>query len=171
MILTILNDDGVVGIDKVFRSVDLSALDPNIHAVQWNGSMGTIEYKNSIAFTTFNELDAFTTFITAWNDAAPLALTLSDWKAEKRAEFTQQGIIRITMQVPEWDDFKRIAMIASIWNMLGTPNAAQVLARDIYVYVRNTAIPKVNAASSQSELDAIDPSAADPFGDGTLWPT
>ncbi len=33
MRVTIIADDGVVGVDGEFRDVDLSALDPDIHAV------------------------------------------------------------------------------------------------------------------------------------------
>ena len=33
------------------------------------------------------------------------------------------------------------------------------------------AMTESSAPSTYVEFDAIDPSAADPFGDGTLWPT
>ena len=31
--------------------------------------------------------------------------------------------------------------------------------------------PKLATVTTEAGLDAVDPTAADPFGDGTLWPT
>ena len=94
-------------------------------------------------------------------------------KATKRDEFKAEAIIRMAAQVPAWNSFARIEFLLSISNMLDTAsmNAAQMLAKDILLYAKNTAIPRVNTAADQVALDAIDPPAADPFGDGTPWPT
>ena len=94
-------------------------------------------------------------------------------KATKRDEFKAEAIIRMAAQVSAWNSFARIEFLLSIANMLDTAsmNAAQTLAKDILLYAKNTAIPRVNTAADQAALDAIDPTAADPFGDGTVWPT
>ncbi len=99
------------------------------------------------------------------------ATLLDNTRMGLRDEFIVEGVVRIIAQVPEWDSFARIALLASVWNMLGTPNSAQSLARDIYLYVKNTALPKLATVTTQAGLNAIDPTVADPFGDGTLWPT
>jgi len=46
MRITIIQSDGIVGVDGVFRAVDLSDLDPAIHAIQYNTAKeaGEIEY-------------------------------------------------------------------------------------------------------------------------------
>lgn len=46
MKITIIQDDGVVGVDGVFRAVDMADLDPDIHAVQFDTGSGAghIEY-------------------------------------------------------------------------------------------------------------------------------
>lgn len=50
MRLTIVADDGAVGIDGLFFfELNLTALDPTIHAVQWHGEYGEIEYKTIFA--------------------------------------------------------------------------------------------------------------------------
>ena len=97
--------------------------------------------------------------------AAPATL-----RKHLRRRFLEEGVTRIAAQVPEWDSFERVALLASVWNMLGPPNAAQALAKDIYLYVRDTALAKLDPLTL-TELQAIDPSAADPFGDGSFWPT
>lgn len=61
MKLTIVADDGAVGIDGIFFSnLDLSSLDPSIHAVQWYGEYGEIEYKtkfeNGVVFKPENKV-------------------------------------------------------------------------------------------------------------------
>jgi hypothetical protein len=49
MRLTIVADDGAVGVDGYFfESLDLSQLDPTIHAVQWYGNSGEVEYKTRL---------------------------------------------------------------------------------------------------------------------------
>lgn len=49
MRITIIADDGLVGIDGEFRKVDLSDLDPAIHAVQFDtvAGAGHVEFKRS----------------------------------------------------------------------------------------------------------------------------
>jgi len=46
MHITIIQADGVVGVDGVFRAVDLTGLDPSIHAIQFDTvkGVGHIEY-------------------------------------------------------------------------------------------------------------------------------
>lgn len=44
MRVTIIKDDGIVGVGGVFRKIDLSSLAPEIRAVQWDGVRGHIEY-------------------------------------------------------------------------------------------------------------------------------
>jgi hypothetical protein len=69
MRVTVIRDDGVVGIDGVFRPVDLSALPAGIRAMQWNGSDGHIEYEEA-ANTVLENVTAFQPFIDLWIAAA-----------------------------------------------------------------------------------------------------
>ena len=71
MRVTIIADDGKVGVDRVFRSVDLSTLDPNIHAVQWDGATGHIEFKDRSPNKMIDDFSAFQPFVAAWTAAAP----------------------------------------------------------------------------------------------------
>lgn len=71
MRLTIIRDDGVVGIDGVWRMVNLSGLDPSVRAVQWDDEKGGhIEYDDS-ANATLNNVNSFQIFIDRWIAAAP----------------------------------------------------------------------------------------------------
>lgn len=81
---------------------------------------------------------------------------LTKAKALKIAEYKAEGVRRIGLQVAEWDNFETVTFVASIWNMLGTPSAAQSKAKDIYVYVKGTAIPNVNSQTSVASVQAID---------------
>ncbi len=71
MRVTIIADDGKVGVDGVFRSVNLSALDANIHAVQWDGTVGHIEFKDRSPNEVIDDFAAFQSFVAAWTAAAP----------------------------------------------------------------------------------------------------
>lgn len=45
MRITVLNDDNALGLDGVFYSgLDFSTVPDNIHALQWNGTKGEIEF-------------------------------------------------------------------------------------------------------------------------------
>lgn len=82
MRLTIIADDKRVGIDdEFFEPVDISLLDPSIHAVQWYGNHGEIEYKTRLekgvlvkpANTVFTDVAPYSFAISAWADAKKAA--------------------------------------------------------------------------------------------------
>ena len=173
MRVTIIANDGKVGVDGVFRAVDLSTLDPNIHAVQWDGVVGHIEFKDRSPEQRIADISAFQSFIDAWTAAAPPPPTLTDLKSAKGAAFIAEGVTRIAAQVPDWDSLDAIKTVAGLWasHLAANATAAQTVAKDIYRYVRDTVPAKLAAVATEAELRAIDPSAADPFGDGPPWPT
>ncbi len=70
MRVTIIRDDNVVGVDGVFRQVDLSFLPKGVRAVQLNGESGHIEYDEG-ANTILDNISDFLPFIELWNGAAP----------------------------------------------------------------------------------------------------
>ena len=173
MRVTIIADDGKVGVGGVFRAVDLSTLDPDIHAVQWDGVVGHIEFKDRRPEQRIADISAFQSCIDAWTSAAAPPSTLAELKAAKGAAFSAEGRTRIAAQVPDWDTLDTIKTVAGLWtsHLAANATAAQTTANDIYLYVRDTVPAKLAAVTTQGQLDAIDPSAADPFGDGTPWPT
>jgi hypothetical protein len=78
MKLTIVADDNAVGIDgEFFSPLDLTGLDPNIHAVQWYGEYGEVEYKTRLVDgrpvkpenTFIVDVSGFQFAIAAWNTA------------------------------------------------------------------------------------------------------
>ena len=69
MRVTIIRDDSVVGVDGIFRRVDLSALPERIRAMQWNGGGGHIEYDQG-ANTALHDIAAFQPFVELWKAAA-----------------------------------------------------------------------------------------------------
>ncbi len=93
-------------------------------------------------------------------------------KAAKRRDFITEGVTRIAAQVPDLDTLESIKAVAAIWPEIGAgARAVLATAKNIYLYFTGTIPPKLAAVTTQAELDAIDPTAADPFGDGTPWPT
>ena len=81
MKLTIIADDKRVGVDELFfEPVELPQLDPAIHAVQWYGEYGEVEYKPRLeggaivktANLLITDLTPFQFAVNAWN-AAKLA--------------------------------------------------------------------------------------------------
>ena len=102
---------------------------------------------------------------------APTAPTLDALKALKRGEFMTEGVIRIALQVSDWDTIESIKTAAGMWPAISSgATVAMISAKDIYLYVRDTVPVKLAAVTDRAGLDAIDPPATDPFSDGTLWP-
>lgn len=89
---------------------------------------------------------------------------LNDKKTALRKAFVKEGVARISVAVPEWDSFEKIKLIASLWNLLVGANAtaAQVLARDIYLFVRDDALTRIGALTDAT-IDLVAPTVAKPF--------
>jgi hypothetical protein len=66
MRVTIIRDDEVVGIDGVFKSIDMSLLPGGVRAVQWDGTTGHVEYDNG-PNAELDSISQFQSFIDAWN--------------------------------------------------------------------------------------------------------
>lgn len=86
MRLTIIADDGAVGIDgEFFSQLDLSQLDASIHAVQWYGEHGEVEYKTRFengalvkpANVLITDVALYQFAVDAW-DAAKLQATTAE---------------------------------------------------------------------------------------------
>lgn len=79
MRVTIIKDDNAVNVDGVRRTVDLNALPAEVHAVQWDGIKGEVEYrmtrcdhcgarqKRGNEFIT--DLSPYQTYVDGWNVA------------------------------------------------------------------------------------------------------
>jgi hypothetical protein len=79
MKLTIVADDKRVGVDGVvFEPIELPQLDPTIHAVQWYGEYGEIEFKTVFANGALNRPQ--NQLIT---DIAPFQFAVDAWNAKK----------------------------------------------------------------------------------------
>ena len=59
--LTIIKDDKFVNVDGVGLTLDAVVLPANVHAIQWNGSTGWIEYNDGTANETISNIDAYST--------------------------------------------------------------------------------------------------------------
>lgn len=87
MQLTIIRDDSVMGIDGDFRTLDLSSLDPSISAIQWNGTVGHVEYYTD-PNKTIDNIEELTDLIQTWNDLTPpppLPETLEEAKSLQKS--------------------------------------------------------------------------------------
>lgn len=102
MRLTIVADDGAVGVDGEFiPGLDLSQLDASIHAVQWNGEYGEVEYKtrfeNGVLVKPANMLITDITPYQFAVDAWAVAKEAARVAAELEAEMANPVAIPITV--------------------------------------------------------------------------
>lgn len=70
MRLTIIKDDGVVFKDRRALEIDLSDFPANIHAIQWDGVAGHVEYNDGKPNAKITDLVSFQTWIDRWQAAA-----------------------------------------------------------------------------------------------------
>lgn len=82
MKLVIVADDARVVVDAVgYDGLDMSQLDPTVHAVQWVGEYGEIEYKSVFADGVITKPN--NQIIT---DIAPYQWAIDAWNVAKAAE-------------------------------------------------------------------------------------
>jgi hypothetical protein len=85
MKLTIIVPDSQVGIDGAFRRVTLPNLG-DIHAVQWDGTNGHIEYSDGTPNALISDIDDFSNIVELWNaltPPAPVPPTIAELKLAK----------------------------------------------------------------------------------------
>lgn len=78
MKVTIVAEDNMVLINGFPETVDLSALDDDIHAVQWYGTVGEVEYKMDYVNNTRKGNERIT-------DLTPFAWVIGAWEAAAQA--------------------------------------------------------------------------------------
>ena len=92
MRLTIVADDGAVGINgEFFSQLDLPQLDASVHAVQWYGEYGEVEYKTQLE--NGNLVKPSNQLIT---DVAPYQFAVDAWNAANAAFIAEEA----THQIP-----------------------------------------------------------------------
>ncbi len=67
--VTIIVEDGVVGVDGEFKTVDLSSMREGIRAVQWYGGHGEIEWDDGSPNQKISSFDEFRPLLNAWRGA------------------------------------------------------------------------------------------------------
>lgn len=100
MKITIIQDDGMIGVGGEFRAIDMADLDPDIHAIQFDTGSGTghIEYdpeaqerkpNRPIGVTAFR---SYQKYITRWKAAeiVPPKRTLAQVKADAHAQMNSR---------------------------------------------------------------------------------
>lgn len=70
MRVTVVKEDGIVGVDGEFRAVDLSGMPPEVRIYQWEDTEGHVEYYET-ANTDLESIDELQAYIDLWIAAAP----------------------------------------------------------------------------------------------------
>jgi hypothetical protein len=106
MRVSIIRRDGIVTIDgESYSGLDLSSMDPSIHAVQWYGTEGEIEWKEAHPYKLLivqNEpitsLDTFQFALDAW--ATTKATNIAEQAAAEQLLAEQLAAEQPTTQGP-----------------------------------------------------------------------
>jgi hypothetical protein len=141
MRLTIIPADGAVSVNgRGFGGIDMLSIDPTIHAVQWYGTQGEIEYatdKDGVkpANLVIDSLADFQAVLDAWEqkraaeDAPPAPKSLADHKVDKIRQINgeaQKFVDQMTAGYPDfeiqtWPDQKAEALAWHADNTAATP--------------------------------------------------
>jgi hypothetical protein len=154
MRVTIIQKDGLVGINGDFRKVDLSDLDTAIHAVQFDTAKGKghIEYDADLSPRRENkpitEFGDYSVYINRWSALTPPPPTLEQIKQRAHAKLNQERDSAITEGVQfagnvfDADDRSRtnlIGVVAAIQAGIPLPDGFAWRSKD------NKDIPKTQA--------------------------
>ncbi len=88
--LTIIKEDKFVAIDNEGYFLDAVSLPSNVHAIQWDGSAGWIEYNDGTANETIDSISAYSTIT---DDHATKKAAVA---AERQAEIDADTALRAT---------------------------------------------------------------------------
>lgn len=115
MKVTIIPTDSIVNIDgNVIGGVDLSFIDPSVHAVQWYGTTGSVEYKdvnlvNIIKLTHQEEI----------TDIAPFQMAIDAALAKKQENELKQELVITSAMLSDQVYSKRSSLLyQSDWTQL-----------------------------------------------------
>ena len=104
--LTIIKDDKFVAIDNEGYFLDAVDLPSNVHAIQWDGSAGWIEYNDGTANKTIDSISAYSDIT---DDHATKKTAVA---AERQAEIDADTTLRATYAWKrQFDDTTRYADI------------------------------------------------------------
>jgi hypothetical protein len=90
MRLTIVVPDSNVGVDGEFKKLNLASMDENIHAVQWNGTRGHIEYNDGTINEQITDINQFSDIVDQWYSITPEVEELEPETPEQALERIRQ---------------------------------------------------------------------------------
>lgn len=120
MRVTIVPIDGVVIIDgNGILGVDMSSIDPSIHAVQWYGANGSVEYKDVdvVDFIKITHNEEITD-ISQFQEVIDLATLELEQQALAQAKLAQASIVTDQMLEEQIRNKRNFQLIQSDWTQL-----------------------------------------------------
>lgn len=107
MKISIVNADSLVGIDGVFRSVDLTEIDETIHAVQFDTALskGRIWFKAETdkGQADVTDIAPYQVYIDRWTAAAPVVTPPAPPLDQSDFDNIQKSIKALGMVVAAWN--------------------------------------------------------------------
>jgi hypothetical protein len=183
MQLTAIPDDDLVFVDGVPRTVpigdivaamaaEIDAVDPpDIHAIQWGGARGWIEFKGRRGNLLLLSDMALIALRDAWI-AAEVIPTLDDQKIAKREQVRAEALRRARIAAPEIEDMQTLRIVRAIWPAIANAAPAGFAkAKAMLDFAEGDAATEINKRRSKGTIAEIDPTKAKPFGaTGPAWP-
>lgn len=85
--VTIIPENGLVMVDgRVIEGLDMSSIDPSIHAVQWYGNYGEVEYKSHHVLEDNGSASLVKPANEIITDISPFQSAIDAWEVAKEAE-------------------------------------------------------------------------------------
>lgn len=123
MKVTIVPIDNIVTIDgDVINGVDLSFIDPSIHAVQWHGTTGSVEYKdvNLVDIIKLTHQEEIT-------DIAPFQMAIDAALVKKQEnELEQEVVITDAMLSDQAYGKRSFLLYQSDWTQVADNQLTQI---------------------------------------------
>jgi len=104
--VTIVKPDNKVIVDGVDRTVDCSGEAANLHAVQWDGSSGEVEYNDGSPNAIIDSISAYQSLIDAHTAAAPVEQTKEQFLASASYDVAREieyGDLGEQLDMQYWD--------------------------------------------------------------------
>ena len=190
MRITIIADDGTVIVEGAARQVEIAAelVDlaravapvvqrdpPAIHAVQWFGDKGWLEFKDGRRNRPLEQSDfaLLQPLVDLWTAAEP-KVSIGDERILKRIDIEGEALRRVKAVLPEIEglDANGARVVLTVAKLFDPKDAARVhRAQQILEFAEKAGAAELDKIEDAAAVKAIDPKKAKPFGaKGPAWP-
>lgn len=137
MRLTIVPSDTLVIVDGIgYRGIGMSSIDSTIHAVQWYGDKGEVEYNNGMANEVIDNIEAFSVVLANYTKAViedkknSPPNSYSVWN-DKTNEWVEDAVLKASWELAQSINEKKAYLASTDWYYARLAETKEAVPQDV----------------------------------------